>query len=367
MSVESDLKKENVNVISTLDIIKVVSISNNITDLIYKNFKKYNIDKMEIFEKLSTLQMYFAKMPEGMSEASYFYKNSSIYFNDSIDKNNLEEFAIHECLHRVQEVKTANNKLIRMGLYNYSKNRNRGLAINEAVIQLMTTKILDSPPEFEKYFGISFNAVSPSYYPLICQLVNQLCFLVGEDILFESTINSNDTFKDFIIDKLNKKFYDSLVKSLDLLLDKEEDLVFITNKLMAINENDKKIEYYTKKVSTLKSEIQSIFLETQNLIISTYFDTEFNTITTLEDLNAFKNKLYKMKIYVGLADDYLFFNNYIVEKTNEIEHKKGMIESGNIETAPVIQTESKSNVFLFIDKIKKLKKQYLNKFNSNEI
>ena len=40
-----------------------------------------------------------------MSEANYFYKNTSIYFNEKIDIADIEEFAVHECIHYIQEIK----------------------------------------------------------------------------------------------------------------------------------------------------------------------------------------------------------------------------------------------------------------------
>ena len=57
--------------------------------------------------------MYRAVMPEGMAEANYFYKNTSIYFNEKIAFEDLEEFAIHECIHYIQEVKDKKNNLLR--------------------------------------------------------------------------------------------------------------------------------------------------------------------------------------------------------------------------------------------------------------
>ncbi len=34
-----------------------------------------------------------------------FYKNSAIYFNEHIPDEDREEFAVHECIHHIQEVK----------------------------------------------------------------------------------------------------------------------------------------------------------------------------------------------------------------------------------------------------------------------
>lgn len=196
MSIESDLKKDGIEVIEKLDTLKINSIARNVSLKLCETFPNYGLDNNDLFIKLSRLNMYKAKMPEGMAEANYFYKNSSIYFNEHIDDNDLEEFAIHECIHYLQEVKDKRNYLIRMGLCDYTEFKVYGLGLNEASVQLMASKINAIPREFVKYFGISFETTSPSYYPLECCLAQQLAYLVGEDVLFESTINSNDNFKE---------------------------------------------------------------------------------------------------------------------------------------------------------------------------
>lgn len=40
--------------------------------------------------------MYVAKIPEGLAEANYFYKNSSVYFKDGLTVDELEKFAVHD-------------------------------------------------------------------------------------------------------------------------------------------------------------------------------------------------------------------------------------------------------------------------------
>ena len=56
--------------------------------------------------------------------------SSSIYFNSHISNEDLEEFAIHECLHFLQEIKDDNNHLKRMGLSIYSKSKSIGTGLN---------------------------------------------------------------------------------------------------------------------------------------------------------------------------------------------------------------------------------------------
>ena len=105
MSIKSDLKKDGIEVVEKLDTLKINSIAQNISSKLYETFPQYQLNQNELFIKLSRLNMYKAKMPEGMAEANYFYKNSSIYFNEHIDDEDIEEFAVHECIHYIQEVK----------------------------------------------------------------------------------------------------------------------------------------------------------------------------------------------------------------------------------------------------------------------
>ena len=166
-----------------------------------------------------------------MAEANYFYKNSSIYFNEHVSDKNLEEFAIHECIHAIQEIKDKRNYLIKMGLCDYTEFKIYGLGLNEAAVQLMSSKINAVPKEYVKYFGISFETISPSYYPLECCLVNQLAYIVGEDILFESTLKSNDKFKKVLCELTSPKIFMAIQNAIDDILYHEEDIIKLNNRI----------------------------------------------------------------------------------------------------------------------------------------
>ena len=179
MSIESELKKNGIQVIKQLDTLKVNTLARNISARICDTFPNFGLNQDNLFIKLSRLNMYIAKMPDGMAEANYFYKNSSIYFNEHIPEDDLEEFAIHECIHHIQEVKDKKNYLLRMGLCDYTEFKVYGLGLNEASVQLMSSKIIGIPKDSVKYFGINFETTSPSYYPIECCLVNQLSYITG--------------------------------------------------------------------------------------------------------------------------------------------------------------------------------------------
>ena len=357
MSIESDLKKDGIEVVEKLDTLKVNSIARNISVKLCETFPNYGLNSNNLFIKLSRLDMYKAKIPEGMAEANYFYKNSSIYFNEHIQDDDLEEFAIHECIHYLQEVKDKKNYLIRMGLCDYTEFKIYGLGLNEASVQLMASKVNGIPKEYVKYFGISFETTSPSYYPLECCLANQLAYLVGEDILFESTLNSNDNFKEKFASLTSPKTFMAIQNAFDDILNAEEEIIKLNNKIANVDDRNKRVDGMLKKIDELKSEISLTFMRTQNLIISSYFNNTFNFISNLEEVENYRRKLYSFKDYLGSMEGYSFFNDYYVDKMMQLEEKYNALERcENIPIERAIKVISKKeNMFRrFITAIKKL-------------
>ncbi len=353
MSIESDLRKDGIEVIRKLDTLRINSIARTVSVSLCETFPDFNLDQNNLFIKLSRLNMYIAKMPEGMAEANYFYKNSSIYFNDRINDDDLEEFAIHECIHYIQEIKDKKNYLLRMGLCDYTEFKIYGLGLNEAAVQLMSSKILGIPKEFVKYFNISFETNSPTYYPLECCLVNQLAYILGEDILFESTINSNDNFKKKLIELTSYKTFMEIQNSIDDILYAEEKIIKINNKIIQIDDRNKKVDNMIKKINSFKKEITSTFIKTQNLIISSYFDKAFNNIIDLEGVEKYRRKLYNFKNYLGSTEGYTYFNNYYVDKMIDLEDKYNLLENGLNNNSSYLIKRKESKILDFFRHIRK--------------
>ena len=343
MSIKSDLKKEGIEVIYELDKNIVKLIVKNIAHKLITTFPDFYLDEDVITNKLSKLKMYKAKMREGMAEANYFYKNTSIYFNEHILDEDLEEFAIHECLHYFQEVKDG-NKLLRMGLH--------GEGLNEAAVQYISSKIIGVKPDYETYYGITLYTPSPSYYPLECALLNQIIFFTGKEVLFKSTLFSNDDFENCIIKQTSNNIYAQIQSAFDTILKLEENIVKINNKINLLEDGDPKFAGLIEKSNKCKEKISATFIKTQNLIIKKLFDYRFNQITDLEQLDSFRRKLDKFKNIIGTIPNYDFFDNYYIETMNKLEHKCNILENGGTETA----LESKSNNMLLniFNKIKKL-------------
>ena len=275
MNTHSRLKKDGIEIIEQLDTLKVNTIAINVASKLCLAFPEHNLSRSKLFESLSRINMYIAKMPADASGAKYFYKDCSIYFNENLDIEEMSRMAMHECIHFIQELRDSNNNLIKMGLYNPLTNT--GLGLNEASVQLMASEANMMDIMNETYFNISINTISPDYYPLQCALVNQIAYFTGTYPLYHSTLNSNDVFKNTFILKSDKKTYSTIVKNLDKLLTLENDLNFFASELEYADKISS-IKLLNKLIKKNKEDITSLFFRTQNLIIEKCFKSEFNNM-----------------------------------------------------------------------------------------
>lgn len=333
MSIESDLRKDGIKVIDILDTVSINKIAHNIANKLCNTFPELCFNELDLFSKLSQLKMYRASMPEGMAEANYFYKNTSIYFNEKIAFEDIEEFAIHECIHYIQEIKDNKNNLIRMGLCNFDNFKIVGMGLNEAAVQYMTSKVIGIEKDYVKYFGISFRTISPSYYPLECNLLEQMAYITGDSVLYDSTLTSNDKFKNKFIELTSEKTYTNVEFYIDQILELEEDIIKLSNKFAIYDERNKKVDKIVAKTDKCKQKIAEYFIKTQDLIIQNYFDKSFKNITNLEELDLYRKNLENYKNLIGTIKDYTFFDNYYTKKMAELEHKSNILENGGTETA----------------------------------
>lgn len=361
MATYSRLKKEGIEVVSQLDTLKVNTIAINVASKLCLAFPEHNLNKSELFESLSRLNMYVAKMPADSSGAKYFYKDNSIYFNETADIDEMSTLAVHECIHYIQEARDYTNRVSKMGLY--TPTSNTGLAINEAAVQLMASEANMNETSTETYYGILINTISPNYYPLECALLNQISYFTGTYPLFHSTLNSNDVFKNTFTLKSDKKTYSTVSKNFDKLLSLESNLNYFSSELQ-YTDKVSSIKLLNKLINETKEDIKEIFFKTQNLIMHKCFKNEFNSIRNLEDIKDFNNKLYNYKNIIGSAEDYTFYNEFYRNMMNVIEEKKAYIEQygeinlfENVNTSLMLVDTTKNTfsfITTFVNKIKKL-------------
>lgn len=326
MTIEKELKKEGINVIKRINTLTVNSIAKSVAEKLVLAFPEQNLNYNELFIKLSRLDMYIADLPLA-SGAKYYYKNSSIYFSKNIDFENIDAYAIHECIHALQEYRDDKNNLIRLGLCDFTSFNLDGMALNEAAVQLLSSTSLHKPTDIVKYFDITLPTNTPTHYTLECNLLKQMAYITGIDVLYNSTLYSNDNFANRFIELTSKKIFLNIRRNLDKLLALEDTLSIESQKLENIDDSDKKIAIITSNISNLRNEIKALFLKIQNTILTSYFDSSFNKLSTLKELDSYRQKLYNYKDLIGTVDNYTYFNDYYINKMSDLELKHNFIEN----------------------------------------
>ena len=327
MSIEKDLIKDGIKVIKPLDTLSVTLIAKYIAGKYISYFPFSSMRYNDIYSKASRLNMYFANIPEGMAEASYFYKNDSIYFKDGLTIDKMQELALHEFMHHYQQKKDNKNILYRMGLCDFTNLKIHGMALNEAAVQLISSNMLKRKMDNVKYYDIAFPTKSPNYYPLLCNLIEQMAYITGYNVLVDSTINSNDKFKNCFKKLCGNKIYNNIENNFEKILNLEEQVSKYNTILLQEDLPEKSIVNISLKIKKNREAIQQTFLKTQNMIFTSYFDSTLKNLYSIQDIENYREKLYTYKDYIGIVENYTYFNDYYINMMSNLEVVRQSIET----------------------------------------
>lgn len=308
---EKDLKQLGIEVIGKVEDEKIIKIAEQVAIKLTKEFPENKKSYLEIYHILLTTPMYYANISNKISEANYFYKNSAIYFSNQANLDEINEYIFHECIHRLQEHRDKKGNLTRMGLCEINELSVKGTALNEAAIQYIVSKSLQIPKDLVTIYNITLNTRT-RYYPLITNLISQIAFLLGEQKLVDSTINSNEEFKIEIIDNLGESEYTRIVKNFDGILNTK-------NEILELQQNG---DDFSEKEQV----IQDMYIETQNLIFTSFFENLLKRIDTLEEISNFRKKIYSYRSMIGTTIGYDFFNSYCTDLDKRAKEKADKIK-----------------------------------------
>lgn len=342
MFLEKDLKHLGIEVTEKIEDEKIIEIAGQVATNLVSTFPQNNISYLEIYCALLSTPMYYANISNGISEANYFYKNSTIYLSKKSDLKKVNEYIFHECIHRLQERKDKKGNLTRMGLCEINELSVKATALNEGAIQYITSKALNIPQKLITVYDITLPCRT-EYYPILTNLISQLAFLLGEEILVDSTINSNEDFKIEIIDNLGETEYNYIEKNFDGILQTKNNILELQQNF----ENNQDIE---EQISKSIQNIKRLYLETQNKIFTTYFENLLKRVDTPEEVSLLRKKLYLYKNLIGTTADYNFFDSYCTDLD-----KRAIAKVEEIKTSLALIKESK-----FISILRKIKKLFIN-------
>ncbi len=358
-SITKELEKNGIKIICPINTFNVNEIGAYVSKLLYSKLPELKIDYAATFSKISRIPMYIAEMPYGMSDACYFYKNESIYFRRGLSFDTIKKLAFHELLHHFQEVKDSYGKLHRLGLCTYTNLSAYGNALNEASVQLMSAYATGEQKDTVKYYGVTFPTDSPSYYPMLCNLVKQVGYACGFSILFESTFYANNAFFDKFKECFGEKNAFKIQQDFEKIMMIEEKIIKLNEKIQTEDMSYMKFKKVSDTVSRYKEDIKNTFLSTQNLIITSFFSVKMKSIVNANDVEETRKYLYSFTNLIGMSDGYTFFNDFYVKTISELDNKYEQI------TNPAVPMVVKKSAFSHI--IESLKRIFtLNKADEKE-
>lgn len=306
----------------------IVELIKKVSTILIEAYPDCNLSYINIYKTLLDTPMYYAKIPAGMAKVNYYYKNSSIYFKEDIDLSKLDEYILHEIIHKLQEKRDKHGNLVRIGICEVNSFNVKGMGLNEGAIQHIISKALNNDEKEINIYGIELKSRS-NYYPLLSNLIKQLELLLGEEKLIESTLIGNEEFKIQIIDNLGFGEYKKIEKNMNQIL---KNTIF------------KNFEV-----------IKNIYIETQNLIYTSYFNNIIKRVQSIDEIEEINEKIVLYKEVIGTTENYSDFDEFSKEFQQKIEYKKKEIKE---KTSLMV---IRSNLFFNI--IRKIKKLFINPEN----
>lgn len=305
MYINKYFKQLNIEPIAEIDIREKCEFANRAAMVIVDKF--YDLDYLKIVDIIQHTQMYTAKIPNNLSPVNYSYLDGILYISEKLELDINNEFVLHEVIHRLQEYRNKKNKLLQLGLCDILETSIKGLALNEAAVQYIVKKVLNGENEIVEVYGMKIPTISKNYYPILTNLIEQMIFAVGENILVDSTLNSNNEFKYSAIDSMGESTYYEILNNFDKIMD-------VKNQILK-NENQTNVK---ENIDLIKR----IYIETQHKILTSYFNKELKAVKDIDQLKVFGDKLFKYRNLIGSDEGQALYDEYYKEMLNKIQEKE---------------------------------------------
>ena len=268
----------------------------------------------QIYEKLLCAKMYRAQMANNIGKVNYFYKEKTIYFEENMNLEEIDENIIHECIHCIQDQRGEYEELQRMGLCTFEEYKVRGMALNEVGINYLASKMLKRNDKTK-----------------IFTLLKQMLIITGEKTFIDSLLNNNDKFEEKFMDQTNTELlYYKIQQGMDSMFDLEQEI----NKLINIGKENINPEIYLNKINTNKHTINQIFLELQWEIYTKYFSRKIQLIDQLEEIEEYKSELFYFNSWLEIGEE-VKYTEFATEQLKNLNQVKLKIEKRKANTSMV--------------------------------
>lgn len=306
---ELDVTKLGFNIIRKIDTNQTHKLGIYLAEKITAVFPY--LDYSAIVDRITNCSIYVAEMPERYSSANYIYQNFSIYISKSTNLDNPDIYFMHELMHYLQDSRHYNGDLHRMGLCHFNTLKISGLALNEAAIQYVVSRINNEHFEKMHCFGIDLCTYSKNYYPILSNLLIQITHIFDESYIIKSLFRNDHSFENAFCELChNSLSYRALKANMDIMLGCRD--VIIDNSVTL-----KKEDLDAKQVLVIKNineksylRIQKSFFVVQNLLIKSYYKAMLRNIGYRMKADEFPIKVKELESYLGVSKEHPEYSKY---------------------------------------------------------
>lgn len=294
MNIQKKLSRLGIEVLDAVDKKDVNYIAHYITNVITQTFPVLQDQYNEILAKILNCKMYYAKVGENIADVNYVYDDDSIYIEQNIDIFEPNEQLFREVIHYLQVRRNNKGKIKTMGLCNFSEFSIKGLGLNEGIVQYMAARMFKNEKEHINKYGIYLFTISPTQYPMLTNLVEQLIYLLGESSIVRATIGVDIEFEDEFFNAFEEKG-NTIIKNIDRILDLKSEL--------SLQEN-------AKSVDMLEVEVANLYLNTQEIMLKKYYNNIIPRLTKIEEVDFYIEKFLSNEKVCGIKDDLEFIDAF---------------------------------------------------------
>lgn len=338
MNLQKKLANLGIEPIKRIDNETVRNMSYLVTDAITKAFPSVYDEYNNILVRLLNCDMYLARVTKPISKVNYIYEDNSIYFSEELDLSKLNEQIIHECIHYLQDYRNIKGKLEKIGLCSFEEFTVYGLGLNEAAVQYISAKCMQNAVTTMEKYGVRIRTISPNYYPFLTNLIEQIVYLMGEDILVKGTLNGNDEFEDYL--------FNTFEGNTKKIIRRFDEMIEINN---SIN-----LEKTTEQIEILQAGLANLYIETQNMIFNTFFEKICPRLTTIQEVDLYTDKAIDYRNVMGIVMAERFsVDGFYETKLDEIRRNmtKRLYEISTYRSRNTLSIINGGRIMRFINKI----------------
>lgn len=210
--------------IRSLNFQEVNNLSKEFAELMLYSFGNLQLNYGQICKKMFQCKMYIAEFDARLGNANYIHKNNTIYIRNGVAINCRDSYILHELIHYFQDMRDERGELKKIGICDFAEFKVRGLALNEAAVQYVVSKMLQISEEEINYYGIPLKTKTKEYYPLTCDLINKIIYFLGEDSLIDSVLFSTDKFKLEVMDYCGEEAFNNIQNNFDTIIELQQKL-----------------------------------------------------------------------------------------------------------------------------------------------